>query len=60
MAVIQGEIGRQSYELVGDRIAEILADELPEQFALSTAAPELKSVFAAQVFTERVVPFYKT
>lgn len=60
MAVIQGEIGRQSYELVGDRIAEILADELPEQFALSTAAPELKSVLAAQVFTERVVPFDKT
>ena len=60
MAVIPGEIGRQSYELVGDRLAEILADELPEQFALSTAATELKSVLQAQVFTERIVPFDKT
>lgn len=60
MAVIPGEIGRQSYELVGERIATILADELPEQFALSTAAPELKAALAAQVFTERIVPFDKT
>ena len=59
MAVIPGEIGRQSYELVGDRIAEILADELPEQFTLSTAATNIKSVLMAEVYTERVVPFDK-
>lgn len=60
MAVIPGEIGRQSYELVGDRVAEIIADELPAQFALSTAAPEIKAALAALVYTERVVPFDKT
>jgi hypothetical protein len=59
MAVIPGEIGRQAYELVGDRIAEILADELPNQFSLSTASADIKSVLQAEVYTERVVPFDK-
>lgn len=60
MAVITGEIATQSFELVRDRIAEILADELPEQFVLSTASSDLKSVLQAEVYTERVVPFDKT
>lgn len=52
MALINGVIPRQNFELVRDKIGEILATEFAAQFAL-TANEELN----ATVHVERIVPF---
>ena len=48
-------IPQNSYELVRDRIAEILADELPNQATLAG-----ESYINANVFTERTIPIQQT
>lgn len=52
MSIITQPIGRQNFELVGDRIAEILALELPEQADMNDE-PGIN----AKVWLERFVPF---
>lgn len=55
MSKINTIIGPQNFELVRDRVAEILADELANQFVLTGDAEN-----NAKVFLERVVPIDKT
>ncbi len=55
MAKLTQIIGGQSYELIRDRIGEILADELSNQFTLSNN-PEMD----VNVFVERSSPFDKS
>jgi hypothetical protein len=56
MSKITGPIPPQSFELVRDRIGEILADEINNQFAIVTNNPDLK----ATVWVERFFPFDET
>jgi len=56
MALIAGKIGSQNFELIRDRIALILADEISTQAAMAPLTPELN----ATVYTERFVPFSHT
>lgn len=51
MPVLENPIPKRAYELIGERIAEILADELPDQ-ATKISDPYM----AATVFRERIVP----
>lgn len=53
MPLITEKIGNQNFELIRDRIALILADEITNQSTISPVSPELN----AKVFTERFVPF---
>jgi len=55
MALINTIIPKQNFELVRDRIGEILADELANQFTLSGDAE-----INAKVFLERFLPIDKT
>lgn len=55
MSKILTVIGPQSFELVRDRVAEILADELAEQFILTGNDDN-----NATVFLERTIPVDKT
>jgi hypothetical protein len=55
MSVIQGPISPQAFEVVRDRIAEILADELHNQSVLAG-----DDEIDANVFVERFIPFDKT
>jgi len=52
MAIIIGAIGQRAYELIRDRIGEILADELPNQSILNGNDPNLNP----KVFRERFIP----
>lgn len=52
MSVISGIIAQQSFELIHDRIGEILVDELANQFALSGNAD-----LDVTVYKERHIPF---
>jgi len=60
MAKIIGKIPPQQYEIIRDRIAEILALELANQFSLYTAQEIIddpkQKVLQAAVYTERMVP----
>ncbi len=56
MALLTQKIPEQNFELVRDRIAEILADEILAQSLIVPLTPELN----AKVFVERFVPFDKT
>lgn len=56
MALLTEKIPEQNFELVRDRIAEILADEISAQSLIIPLTPELN----ATVFVERFVPFDKT
>jgi len=56
MALLTQKIPEQNFELVRDRIAEILADEISAQSLIVPLTPELN----ATVFVERFVPFDKT
>jgi hypothetical protein len=55
MSKIQGIIPAQQFEVVRDRIGEIIADELANQVDLTN-----NSEIDAEVFIERVIPFDKT
>lgn len=55
MALINGVIPRQNFELVRDKIGEILATEFAAQFALTS-----NSELNATVHVERIVPFDNT
>lgn len=55
MFKISTEIQSQNFELVTDRICEILTDELAEQFNLTA-----NSLFQAVVWKERFIAFDKT
>lgn len=54
MSVINGIIPQQNFELVRDRIGQVLADEFARQFVL-TANPD----FDLDVWIERFIPFDK-
>tara|TARA_R110002020_G_scaffold82386_1_gene203996 strand:- start:170 stop:778 length:609 start_codon:yes stop_codon:yes gene_type:complete len=56
MALLTQKIPEQNFELVRDRIALILADEISSQALISPPTPE----YNATVFLERFVPFDKT
>lgn len=56
MSNIAGLIQPQAFELIRDRIGEILADELPAQYALSDDETWLN----AQVWVDRYIPFDKS
>jgi hypothetical protein len=53
MALLTQKIPEQNFELVRDRIAEILADEIAAQSAIVPLTPEMD----ATVHLERFVPF---
>lgn len=54
MSILNGIIPQQNFELVRDRIGQILADEFARQFAL-TSDPD----FDLEVWIERFIPFDK-
>lgn len=56
MAILTQKIPAQNFELIRDRIATILADEISAQSLIAPLTPELN----ATVFLERFVPFDKT
>lgn len=56
MAKITGIIGEHSFELIRDRIGEILADEIANQFTLRPSETEID----ATVFVDRFTPFDKS
>lgn len=56
MSLIQGVIPRQGFEIIRDRICEILVDEFAGQFILSGDA-DLESM---KVYMERMIPFDHT
>lgn len=53
MALLTEKIPQQNFEIVRDRIALILADEISNQSAILPATPDLNPT----VWTERFVPF---
>jgi len=55
MSKILTEITAQRFELIRDRIAEIITDELNGQFIITS-----NSLFSAKVWLERFIPFDKT
>ena len=55
-ALLTNKIPAQQFEVIRDRIATILADEIASQALIAPVTPELN----AKVFMERFVPFDKT
>jgi hypothetical protein len=52
MSVIDTAIGTQAFELIRDRLGELLADELAQQFTLVN-----NTIFQSRIFMERFIPF---